>query len=300
MFSNANSTDEGDKTVKDANSANQHPTAKELIAANIQTLMEQLSQGHSEAFTIYLAAMSRFHRYSFGNIIEIARQRPDATRVAGIHTWNEFGRRVKRGEKGIRIFAPIVREKSDPQEECDQTANAKKATMIAGFRAVYVFDQAQTDGDDLPEAAKPTGKVGESRERLFSFLSRQGIEIEYNEAIAPAQGVSYGGRIALLPGQAPAEELATLIHEAGHELLHRDARRATTTRDVRELEAESVAFVVGQAIGLTMGTTSADYIKLYNGDATMLAESLEAIRNASAVILAAIRLEGGEALAAAS
>lgn len=138
------------------------------------------------------------------------------------------------------------------------------------------------------EPAKATGEVGECRELLFGFLGRQGIELEYNEAIAPAQGVSFGGRIALLPGQSPAEELATLIHEAGHELLHRGDRRAATTKAVRELEAEAVAFVIGQAIGLTMGTTSADYIKLYNGDAAMLAASLEAIQNASAVLLAAI------------
>ena len=98
--------------------------------------------------------------------------------------------------------------------------------------------------------------------------------------------MSYDGRIALLPGQSPAEELATLIHEAGHEVLHRAIDEPTRT--VRELEAEAVAFVVGQAAGLEMGTTSADYIKLYNRDAAMLAESLEAIQNASTVVLAAI------------
>ena len=75
-----------------------------------------------------------------------------------------------------------------------------------------------------------------------------GHEIKYNEAIAPTQGVRYGGRIAPLPGQSPAEELATLIHEIGHELLHCGDRRATTTRTVRELEAEAVAFVAGHAV----------------------------------------------------
>jgi hypothetical protein len=121
-------------------------------------------------------------------------------------------------------------------------------------------------------------------------LASKGIEVEYNEAISPAQGVSYGGRIALLPGQPPAEELATLIHEAGHELLHRGDRRAETTKTVREMESEAVAFVIGKAVGLRMGTTSADYITLYNGSAEMLIESLEAIQHASATILAAILL----------
>jgi hypothetical protein len=50
-------------------------TAKEAIAANVQALIEQLEQGHSEGLTAYLTAMGRFHNYSFGNILEIARQK---------------------------------------------------------------------------------------------------------------------------------------------------------------------------------------------------------------------------------
>ena len=269
--------------MKDAKFASQHRTAKKLITDNVEILMRQIEQGHSEGFTAYLAAMARFHRYSFGNILEIARQRPDATRVAGICTWNQFGRRVKRGEKGIRIFAPMARATTKTEEATEEVLF--KAT---GFRAVYVFDLSQTEGDELPEPAKATGEVGECRDLLFGFLAQQGIEIEYSEAIAPAQGVSYGGRIALLPGLGRAEELATLIHETAHELLHRNERRAATTRTVRELEAESVAYVIGQAVGLRMGATSADYITLYGGNAEILTESLEAIQHASAAILAVI------------
>src|ERR1039457_6914712 len=77
-------------------------TAKEVIAANVQALIEQLEQGHSGALTAYLTAMGRFHNYSFGNILEIARQKPDATRVAGLYAWNQLGRKVKKGERGIR------------------------------------------------------------------------------------------------------------------------------------------------------------------------------------------------------
>ena len=81
---------------------------QELIAANIKLLIEQLEAGHSDALTNYLTAMSRFHNYSFGNVLEIARQMPTATRVAGFWTWKHLGRSVKKGEKGIRILAPIV------------------------------------------------------------------------------------------------------------------------------------------------------------------------------------------------
>jgi hypothetical protein len=102
-------------------------------------------------------------------------------------------------------------------------------------------------------------------------------------------GVSYGGKIALLPGQSKAQEFVTLVHETAHELLHKAERRTFTTATVRETEAEAVAFVVGQAIGLEMGRSSSDYILLYNGDSNLLAESLEFVQRTSGIILAALR-----------
>ena len=107
-------------------------------------------------------------------------------------------------------------------------------------------------------------------------------------------GVSYGGRIALLPGQSKAEEFTTLVHETAHELLHKAERRTITTATVRETEAEAVAFIVGQAVGLEMGTASSDYIQMYAGNAALLAESLEVIQRTSAVILAALTVETTE------
>src|ERR1700722_18927225 len=95
----------------------QRQTAKDIIAANVQNLIEQLEAGHSDALTAYLNAMSRFHRYSLGNVLEIARQRPDATRVAGFWKWKEIGRSVKKGEKGIRILAPIIGIRRKKEEE---------------------------------------------------------------------------------------------------------------------------------------------------------------------------------------
>lgn len=263
-------------------------TAQQLIRENLQSLIAQLEAGHSDALTAYLNAMSRFHRYSLLNCLEIARQRPTASRVAGMYAWNQLGRRVNKGEKGIRILAPILGIRRKPDEEVEKDIRVQNERVLVGFRNAYVFDVEQTSGADLAEPVKVYGEVGENYDRLLTFLERQGIELVFTENIAPALGASYGGRIAILPGQSKAETFTTLLHELGHELLMHAIRRTTTTKTVRETEAEAVAFVVGKAIGLEMASSSADYIALYHGNASLLAESLEVVQQTAGVILAAL------------
>jgi hypothetical protein len=274
----------------------QRQTAKEIIAANVKSLIEQLEAGHSDALTAYLDAMSRFHNYSFGNVLEIARQSPSATRVAGLYAWNQLGRKVKKGERGIRILAPIIGIKRKKDEDAEKDITKQNTRVLVGFRNAYVFDVAQTEGAELPAMREVYGDVGENHDRLVSFIERQGIELVFTENIRPALGVSYGGRIAILPGQSKAETFATLVHELAHEMLHKAERRTTTTKVVRETEAEAIAFVVGKAVGLEAGSASADYIHLYHGNASLLAESLEVIQQTSAVILAALQPSAAETM----
>ena len=94
----------------------------------------------------------------------------------------------------------------------------------------------------------------------------------------------------ILPGQAAPEEFATLVHEMAHALLHQGEQRTETTKRVRETEAEAVAFVVCEAIGLA-ATSSVDYIHLYAGNKETLAASLERIQRTSAEILTAVSTE---------
>jgi hypothetical protein len=160
-------------------------TAKEAIAANVQALIEQLEQGHSEGLTAYLSAMGRFHNYSFGNILEIARQKPNATRVAGLHAWNQLGRKVKKGERGIRILAPVIGVHRKKDAEAEKGNRDQNQTILFGFRSAYVFDVSQTEGKDLPQLSeRVTGDVGESRERLVDFILAQGIPAPQSENAA--------------------------------------------------------------------------------------------------------------------
>jgi hypothetical protein len=258
-------------------------------------LVQSLESGHSDVLRQYLGTMARFHRYSFGNVMLIATQKPDATKVAGIRVWNSLGRLVKRGEKGILILAPMVGYRRFCQNEIaaniqtdNEASECKAEPQLFGFRAVYVFDISQTEGKELPTLTEVHGDVSGFHERLFEFVQSQGVELNYSERIAPAKGLSHGGKITLLSGMKAAEEFSTLLHEIAHEMLHRGDQRTRTTKKVRETEAEAVAFVVGSAIGLQMGTASADYIQLWHGDANLLRESLEAVQQAASVILGAI------------
>ncbi len=264
----------------------------------VSYLVAALESGESEVLTQYLNAMARFHDYSFGNIMLIARQKPQATNVAGIRTWNSLGRFVKRGEKGILILAPTVGYRKSRQNEVateidtDNTADERKPEQqLVGFRAVYVFDIGQTEGKELPTLTEVQGDVSGYRERLVKFVAARGVNLNYSERIAPAKGLSFGGKITLLSGMEPAEEFSTLVHEIAHEMLHQGERRTLTTKPVRETEAEAVAFVVCQAVGLDNGTAAQDYIRLWHGDAKLLQESLEAVQNTAAVILGGIAPE---------
>jgi hypothetical protein len=207
----------------------------------------------------------------------------------GMRTWNQLGRRVKRGEKGIMILATMItkcRQKPEanlPPEESDE-----RKPVLRGFRNVYVWDEAQTEGAALPTLGETTGEVGGYLDRLREFVLARDIQLEYREDIRPALGISYGGRIALLPGQSQAEEFTALVHETTHEFLHHAQRH--TDQTVRETEAEAVAFVVARAVGLN-ASTSVAYIQLYHGDAELLIESLEIVQQTASLILSAIQAE---------
>ncbi|MGH9621479.1 MAG: ArdC family protein [Bryobacteraceae bacterium] len=271
---------------------NTQNTTSEIASKALDTLAAALESGNSAALAAYLSITARFHKYSWTNCLLISMQRPNATHVAGFRAWLGFGRHVRKGEKGIAILAPIVckakREAADQQEE-DASA-VETVGRLAGFRQAYVFDILQTEGRDLPEFASVKGDPREHLQTLKALVASHSIALDYDSMIAPAKGLSLGGRITLLPGQPAAEEFSTLVHELAHEKLHRAERRTETTKTIRETEAEAVAFVVCQAIGLDTNSAAADYIKLYNGDRATLSASLQFIQSTAAEILAALNV----------
>ena len=255
---------------------------KKLTTESLKALADLLDQGHSGPLTSLLKTMARFHRYSLHNVCLIVAQRPNATRVAGFHTWRTLGRFVRKGEKGIAILAPIVARRRDDTE-------ADESKTVVGFRTAYVFDVEQTEGAPLPRPSEAQGDPGEAIARLKNAIVSQGIALEYADDLGGALGLSCGRRIRVLTGLSAASEFAVLTHEYAHEMLHRGSDRPES-RNTRELEAEAVAFVVGQAIGLEVADASRDYIHLYRGDSNALTASLERIQRTASSILQSVRV----------
>jgi antirestriction protein ArdC len=261
--------------------------AKQLSESALERLMAALEQGQSDVLKQYLAVMSRFRRYSWGNVLLIYSQFPQATRVGGYHFWLTLGRHVRKGEKGIAILAPMVgRKRRSNDEELEEDEQCR----VFGFKACHLWDVSQTDGAELPEFATVSGDPQGYLVRLIQFVANQSIALEYDASIMPAKGMSSGGKITLLPSLSPAEHLAVLAHEVAHEMLHRGERRHQISHTVHETEAEAVAFLVCSAIGLDVNTAFSDYVQLHGGDKETLAESLAFIQQTAAVILQAVEL----------
>ena len=203
-----------------------------------------------------------------------------------------MNRYVKKGEKGIRILAPMI---GKPKEEStdEEPIGGETPKRLFGFRVVSVFDVSQTDGKPLPDIGGIHGEPGKHLPGLRDLIRQQNITLEYEKLHGP-EGISKGGAIVVDESLNAANEFSVLAHELAHELLHRGERRSQTTKTQRETEAEAVAFVVCQAFGVDTSARSNDYIQLYQGDSKLLAQSLDYIRMTSASIISGLQARSSD------
>ena len=118
----------------------------------IGRLAEQLAEGHSAGFRAYLAFMGRFRDYSAHNALLIYLQRPTATRCAGLSLWNQLGYSVRKGERGLWIWAPMLRRAQDDEQD-DREGGPER---LVGFRPAVVFDAGQlAEIDERPLPSPP-------------------------------------------------------------------------------------------------------------------------------------------------
>ena len=244
--------------------------------------------------------MSRFPKYSLSNQLLIFAQRPTATCVMGYRAWNKVGFQLRKGEKGIAIYAPMLFAKRRDIDDLDNTDDSTAPRL--GYRVAYVFDVTQVDriaGTEAATVATATPATGTTTavrflEQLKAFLVGCNIELEY-KALAPGLfGYTDGRRITCATGQASYVEFATLTHETTHVLLHFD-RTASTRPDLttRETEADAVTYLLCTQLGLAGTEASVEYIRSYRGTPDTLDASLERIRTTALRLsaeLAAINL----------
>jgi antirestriction protein ArdC len=239
-----------------------------------------------------LKTASKFHRYSFHNTLMIFVQRPDATIVAGFNRWKSLGRRVKKGEKGIAIFAPCKYKTKVETDEGDE----KTLQQIRGFRVVHVFDISQTEGEALPDldAVRPKLLDGTAPEGIWEVLVAQANDAGF-EVIRDQRGSENGycdfssKQIAVRPDVAPAQAIKTLIHELGHALLH--SEELPRSKEVAEVEVESVAYIVCDALGLDSGDYSFAYVARWSdGDTDVIRGTAARAINCSRDILKSLEV----------
>jgi len=227
----------------------------------VQEAMSRLEYGlerllSEDQWKQYLQCQSRFHTYSFQNTLLILLQRPTATHIAGFQTWKTTGRHVRKGEQGIQILAPLLAKSSEIPSE----------RSLVGFRTVYVFDVSQTEGKPLPEVSVSRLK-GDAADwpRLRDACP---YPITETPDLHGANGCFHVAtqRISLLESLEGRHKAKTLIHEWAHGLLHAAPdEKCVEASKVQELEAESVAFVVADALGLDTSSYSFGYIAHWSG-----------------------------------
>lgn len=254
-------------------------------AERVKALTEKLEAGvkevfESEKYKTCLKAMSRFHHYSFGNVMLILMQCPEASLVAGYTTWKkQFGRKVKKGEHGIQIIAPVKRSKLVSQDRLDPDTQQpvigpdgkpeKEPVFVQyqGFQVAYVFDVSQTEGRELPSLGvdELTGDVP-NYDAMFSAVEAiSPVPVEFRPASAAKGCFNYLERkIYVNEGMSQVQTLKTLIHETAHALLHDssvlDDEIPKKDRHTKEVEAESIAYVVCQHFGIDTSDYSFPYV----------------------------------------
>jgi hypothetical protein len=250
-------------------------------------LLAQLEKGIAEltsspAWRNHLVFQSRFHRYSYGNVLLIAAQNRGATQVAGFAAWRRLHRVVRKGEKAIWIIAPMTGRRSnwDGDEE----------RVLRGFRYVAVFDISQTEGDAPPTVChRLSGEDPDCFYDGFVEVARSiGFRVEEHRFSDGTNGdcTASDRRIRIDPSNSPAQRVKTLVHELAHAFLH----PTVADRGLAELEAESIAFVVCRSLGMDTGEYSFGYVAIWAGGGEQaingIKASCERIQKTAAIILA--------------
>ena len=291
--------------------------------AEMDEIIKRIDEGvkavfQSDKYKEYLKFASKFTDYSARNTLLINLQRPDATLVAAYGKWKQLGRQVERGQTGIEILAPVAYKTNQVLETerpaVDEFGNqlynpdgtekmetVEKPMTGLAFKKVYVFDVSQTSGKELPDPViELTGDIDSARkEAVFAALKKvTGIDIEFKDIKGGAKGYysATNNEIVIKSGMSDAQTLKTAFHEAAHNLLHDPAKDIVTNKspqNEKEVQAESVAFMVAERFGIDTSEYSFPYIASWSDGKQLehLKSALQEIQEAAKKISSEIESE---------
>ncbi|MCW4356103.1 ArdC-like ssDNA-binding domain-containing protein [Hoyosella sp. YIM 151337] len=221
----------------------------------------------AQQWTAYLRFCQSFYSYSFNNVILIMSQCPHATQVAGFRKWQELGRQVRKGEKSLKIFGYRTKKYTEENPATGEEEEKRRAI----FPVLSVFDISQTEPiEGHPQPEHPVQRLtGDDEHGIYSrvhdFITARGWTVTREHIDSAANGYTMMDgtqRIVIEKTLSPAQAAKTLIHETAHALMHGKDQidRNTHHQGLREVEAESVAYVVAGMLGLDTTAYSVGYV----------------------------------------
>ena len=272
-----------------------------VMSNDLDEIMKALEEGvkdfmETDAYKSYLRAVGKFHNYSMNNVMLITMQRPDATLVAGYNTWKKsFNRNVKRGEKGLKIIAPMpvsVEKEEDRVDQYGNTYKEKVTVTVPRFRAVTVFDVSQTDGDPLPDISPAELKNEVNNYSAFLKAVEKASDVPINFIGIEGSAKGYfnvaNNEISVAKGMSESQTLKTLIHEIAHSVLHnKDNGGVFIDTKTKEVQAESVAFSVCSHFGIDTSEYTFPYVTAWAGDKDLktLRNSMDTIKDTASLLI---------------
>lgn len=260
---------------------------------NVSNLLKECAKGisnfqNSQEYKNYLLTLRKFPKYSSLNALLIYMQNPKATYVAGYNKWlKDFKRCVKKGEKGIKIFAPLkYKQPKDNNENIDKNDEE----IVKGFKVVYVFDISQTEGKPIPKIEFPvlTGKVVNYEDIINKLITFTSFKIVFSNTLGTTYGLCNfkSNTIFINDSLYQEETIPTIVHELAHSILHHPDGNKLSKEEM-EIEAESVSFIVSSFLGIKYNEFAFKYIVSYGNDKSLsyFISSIERIKQTSDMLI---------------
>lgn len=261
------------------------PSIDQLIQdRDLKGLSAHLKEGvkdyfNSDTYKIFLQTMSKFNNYSLNNLFLIVAQKKDASAVASFNAWKKLGRHVQKGQKALKIWAPyqVTRKDEKGQPVLDKKGQEVKDTR---FRLVPVFDVSQTEGKELPKPVYELEGTHQDYANLYraakETAAAKGVLLEISKEPKEEHGYysPAENKIVIRAGMSERETLSTIFHEMAHADLHnpKALEGQKLTRTNKELQAESVAYVVANHYGLDTSSYSFGYLANWSKEPDSLAD----------------------------